>query len=325
MPFPGSEDFVVGYAGVDDKLNGRVAAELVDEARDYMLDQGATLSSDGGNAIIIGFVAGYQAGIDRSAEAISILEDAGISVLGSVDVGFNPAEGYDGTKELVAAHRDSGIDLVYAHNSALAEGVIQALEEEGFTPGSDVMVVGGTCHGNLRARGRQGVRAFGALQGLLIHRLRIHSLVFTLGSLIALRGLAFIISNENSVVLQDLDIAKAVRRQLFIFSPFSLVDDRRVRSRGRLPRLREIRAGDPRHRRWSGRGPGRWCALAPAHRRRVRALGRHGFAGRSPHLAEVGECRAGRVREPLAAIGDCGVDRRRLPVRGNGTAFGVAI
>ena len=149
MPFPGSEDFVVGYAGVDDKLNGRVAAELVDEARDYMLDQGATLSSDGGNAIIIGFVAGYQAGIDRSAEAISILEDAGISVLGSVDVGFNPAEGYDGTKELVAAHRDSGIDLVYAHNSALAEGVIQALEEEGFTPGSDVMVVGGTCHGNL--------------------------------------------------------------------------------------------------------------------------------------------------------------------------------
>ncbi len=149
LPFSGSESFVVGYAGVDDKLNGRVAAELVVEARDYMLAQGATLNSDGGNVIIIAFVAGYQAGIDRSADAIPILEAAGITVLGSVDSGFDPTTGYEGTKQLIAAHRDEGIDLVYAHNSALAEGVIQALEEEGFTPGVDVMVVGGTCHGNL--------------------------------------------------------------------------------------------------------------------------------------------------------------------------------
>jgi ribose/xylose/arabinose/galactoside ABC-type transport system permease subunit len=64
--------------------------------------------------------------------------------------------------------------------------------------------------------------AFGVLQGYLIYRLKIASLVFTLGSLIALRGLAFMISNENTVVLPDLELAKEVRRQLFIFSPFSL-------------------------------------------------------------------------------------------------------
>jgi ribose/xylose/arabinose/galactoside ABC-type transport system permease subunit len=34
--------------------------------------------------------------------------------------------------------------------------------------------------------------------------------------------LAFIISKENSVVLQDLELAKGVKTQLFIFSPFSL-------------------------------------------------------------------------------------------------------
>ena len=119
------------------------------EARDWMVDNGATLHSDSGNAIIVGFPAGYQAGIDRSAAAIPILEDAGIVVLGEVETGFDPQTGYDGTKQLIAAHRDEGIDLVYAHNSALAEGVIQALEEEGYTPGEDVMVVGGTCHGNL--------------------------------------------------------------------------------------------------------------------------------------------------------------------------------
>ena len=94
-------------------------------------------------------MAGYQAGIDRTGAAKPILEGAGIAVLGELDVGFGPAEGYDATKQLVAAHRSDGIDLVYAHNSALAEGVIHALEEEGYTPGSDIMVVGGTCHGNL--------------------------------------------------------------------------------------------------------------------------------------------------------------------------------
>ena len=64
---------------------------------------------------------------------------------------------------------------------------------------------------------------FGAAQGYLIHRLRIHSLVFTLGTLIGLRGLAFMISGENTVVMKNLDIADTVRHQLWIFSPFSLV------------------------------------------------------------------------------------------------------
>ncbi|MDE0170427.1 MAG: ABC transporter permease [bacterium] len=65
--------------------------------------------------------------------------------------------------------------------------------------------------------------AYGAVQGYLIHRLKIHSLVFTLGTLIGLRGLAFMISGENTVVMKDLDIADVVRHQLWIFSPFSLV------------------------------------------------------------------------------------------------------
>lgn len=149
LPFAGSEQYIVGYAGVNDSLNGEVAAGMVVEARDWLVAHGDTLHSEGGNAVIVGFPAGYQAGIDRSAAALPILEDAGITVLGQVEVGFDPQTGYDGTKQLIAAHRDEGIDLVYAHNSSLAEGVIQALEEEGYTPGKDVMVVGGTCHGNL--------------------------------------------------------------------------------------------------------------------------------------------------------------------------------
>ena len=66
--------------------------------------------------------------------------------------------------------------------------------------------------------------AFGATQGLAIAKLQINSLVFTIGTLIALRGLAFVISHEHSVLvnLDDLAISDSVVRRLWIFSPFSL-------------------------------------------------------------------------------------------------------
>jgi ribose transport system permease protein len=66
---------------------------------------------------------------------------------------------------------------------------------------------------------------FGAVQGFVIAKLRINSLVFTIGTLIALRGLAFVISGERAVLidLDNLGMAKEVTRRLWIFSPFSLV------------------------------------------------------------------------------------------------------
>jgi ribose transport system permease protein len=66
--------------------------------------------------------------------------------------------------------------------------------------------------------------AFGALQGAAIAKLRINSLVFTIGTLIALRGVAFVISHEHSVLvnLNDLSISDSVIRKLWIFSPLSL-------------------------------------------------------------------------------------------------------
>lgn len=66
--------------------------------------------------------------------------------------------------------------------------------------------------------------AFGAAQGLAIATLRVNSLVFTIGTLIALRGLAFVISHEESVLvdLSNLGISDSVVRKLWIFSPFSL-------------------------------------------------------------------------------------------------------
>jgi ribose/xylose/arabinose/galactoside ABC-type transport system permease subunit len=63
---------------------------------------------------------------------------------------------------------------------------------------------------------------FGAVQGFLIHKLGISSLVFTIATLIGLRGVAFILSAEKTVVASDVTQADALRQQYFIFSPFSL-------------------------------------------------------------------------------------------------------
>jgi ribose/xylose/arabinose/galactoside ABC-type transport system permease subunit len=66
--------------------------------------------------------------------------------------------------------------------------------------------------------------AVGALQGLVIGLLGINSLVFTIGSLIGLRGFAMVISHENSVTmpieqLEDIDFF--TERFWGVFSPLS--------------------------------------------------------------------------------------------------------
>jgi ribose/xylose/arabinose/galactoside ABC-type transport system permease subunit len=67
--------------------------------------------------------------------------------------------------------------------------------------------------------------AVGALQGLAIGTLGLNSLVFTIGSLIGLRGIALVISGENSVTMpiDQLDeIDFFTNRYLGVFSPLSI-------------------------------------------------------------------------------------------------------
>jgi ribose transport system permease protein len=66
--------------------------------------------------------------------------------------------------------------------------------------------------------------AFGAVQGFTLARLGINSLVFTIGTLIALNGLSYVISNEQSVLvdLDNLAISDSITKRIWIFSPFSL-------------------------------------------------------------------------------------------------------
>lgn len=150
LPIKGTEDSWVAYAGVNDVLNGFVAGKMILKARDALVKSGHKLHSQAGNAIVVRFIAGYSAGDDRDKGFATATKGSGLRILAKQSAGFDPASGYKFGAQLIAANKRKGIDLVYAHNSALAAGVIQALEEAGFTPGKDVMVVGGTCHGNIK-------------------------------------------------------------------------------------------------------------------------------------------------------------------------------
>jgi ABC-type sugar transport system substrate-binding protein len=150
LPIKGTEKYWVAYAGVNDVFNGFVAGQMLLKARAALKASGHTLHSPGGNVIVVGFPAGYSAGSDRDKGFKQATKGSGIKILGEQPAGFDPAAGYKIGSQLIAANKSKGIDLVYAHNSALDDGVIQALGEAGLKPGVDVMAVGGTCHGNIK-------------------------------------------------------------------------------------------------------------------------------------------------------------------------------
>lgn len=144
-------EFVTMYAGVNDYLNGFVAGELMNGARQAAETAGKEFAAPGGNLLEIRFTPGYQASVARTEgfdEATSAIPFNKIAMEFS---GFDAEAGYNTTAQLIAANRAQGIDFLYAHNDALAAGAVKALEEAGLVPGVDVYVVGGTCHGDLSA------------------------------------------------------------------------------------------------------------------------------------------------------------------------------
>jgi ribose/xylose/arabinose/galactoside ABC-type transport system permease subunit len=64
--------------------------------------------------------------------------------------------------------------------------------------------------------------AFGFAQGVAISWLRINSIVFTVGTFIALQGVAFILAGGRTVAITDFSIAQALSQRFEVISPSSL-------------------------------------------------------------------------------------------------------
>jgi ribose transport system substrate-binding protein len=139
-PIAGTDKFWTAYAGVNDFLNAETAAKALLKA----CAETPTAKCDKG--LIITFPAGYSAGSDR-VKAFKKVVDGKLTVIQEHDAGFMAQEGYKTASQIIPAHKNE-ISWVYTENDSLAEGVIQALKENGLHPGKDVLVVGGTCHGD---------------------------------------------------------------------------------------------------------------------------------------------------------------------------------
>jgi ribose transport system substrate-binding protein len=96
--------------------------------------------------MIITFPAGYSAGSDR-AKAFKEATAGKLEVIQEEPAGFMSQEGYQVGSQVIPPKKDE-VTWVYTENDSLATGVIQALKEAGKTPGKDVLVIGGTCHGD---------------------------------------------------------------------------------------------------------------------------------------------------------------------------------
>ena len=139
-PIAGTDKFWTAYAGVNDFLNAETAAKALLKA----CADTPTVKCDKG--LIITFPAGYSAGSDR-VKAFKKVVDGKLTVIQEEPAGFMAQEGYKVASQIIPAHKNE-ISWVYTENDSQAEGVIQALKENGLHPGKDVLVVGGTCHGD---------------------------------------------------------------------------------------------------------------------------------------------------------------------------------
>ncbi|MGG4341084.1 ABC transporter substrate-binding protein [Paenibacillus lautus] len=128
----GHEDLYTSFIGSDFVLEGQNAAK-------WMLDElGADTQV---NIVQLEGTVGASAANDRKKgfeEAIA--SHAGYKIVYSQTGDFTRAKG----KEVMEAYlkKDKNIQVVYAHNDDMALGAVQAIEEAGLKPGSDIKIIG---------------------------------------------------------------------------------------------------------------------------------------------------------------------------------------
>jgi len=146
-----AEDFVTAYAGVSDDGIGVQAGKDALDALEKVTAEGRTFHGPGGkpNLIEIRFTSGYAAGDDREKSFADTTGDT-FNVLAVEPTPTVDAQGgFAAASQVIPQHLDKGIDFVYTHSNDVANGVVQALEQNGLKPGKDVIVIAGTSSGDL--------------------------------------------------------------------------------------------------------------------------------------------------------------------------------
>lgn len=145
---PQAEKYVTAFGGVHDYADGVATGELALKMREAFEARGVKPHSPGGNAIIVTYGGGYQAGIDRVEGILAATKKAPFKIIEKVETGFTTEEAYKSVAAVLPKLRSKGIDYVLAVSEFPALGAIQALKEDGYKPGVNVGVVTGNCQTN---------------------------------------------------------------------------------------------------------------------------------------------------------------------------------
>lgn len=148
---PEASEYVTAYAGVSDAGIGKEAGANALAAVEKLKTEGAKFHGPNGkpNVVEIRFTAGYAAGDDRE-KAFAEATSGAFNMLAVEPTPTVDAQGgFKAASQVIPRFLGQGIDIVYAHSNDVANGVVQALEQNGLRPGKDVILVTGTSSGDM--------------------------------------------------------------------------------------------------------------------------------------------------------------------------------
>ncbi|MGO1543281.1 MAG: sugar ABC transporter substrate-binding protein [Gulosibacter sp.] len=145
-----AQEFVTAYAGVSDWGIGQQAGMSALEAIGAQEEAGVEFSGPDGkpNIIEFRFPTGYVAGDDRHDAFVEATDGAFNELIVEPLTTTDAQAGYESASQVIPRFKAEGIDFVYAQNNNSAAGVVQALEQNGLTPGEDVIVIAGDYSGD---------------------------------------------------------------------------------------------------------------------------------------------------------------------------------
>jgi len=145
----GGEEYVTAFVGVDAFLSGQVSGQSLMQARKEDREAGNELSSEHGNLLVFSYPVTLRESQVRTEGFVDATTTGPFTVLETVDAGFSTESGYTAAATVIPKYLNEGIDYIWAFGGNIADGVAQALRENGLEPGVDVKIVAGNCTGDL--------------------------------------------------------------------------------------------------------------------------------------------------------------------------------
>lgn len=149
---PDQEEFIkIGYAGVSDLgIGDQAGKDTVAQIEKLNKEGYKWKGGDKPNVLEIQLGSGdYSAGVDRHDAFVDVTGDQ-INLLGTEGAkDFDAQGGYTAASTAIPKFLSKGIDIIYVQTNDMANGVVQAAEQNGLQPGKDVFLMTGTSSGSM--------------------------------------------------------------------------------------------------------------------------------------------------------------------------------